>query len=77
VQQQGGTGVVASAAKAAPGAAASAALPDLLAPADVAKALGVPEGDVMSILESGELAGKKIGTSWRIKRSSLDEYLSK
>jgi excisionase family DNA binding protein len=58
-------------------AAAGGALPELLAPADVAKALGVPETDVMSILESGELAGKKIGTSWRIKRSALDEYLSK
>ena len=31
----------------------------------------------MTILESGELAGKKIGTSWRIKRSALDEYLAK
>jgi excisionase family DNA binding protein len=64
------------------GAAATAAtsavvLPDLLAPADVAKALGVPEADVMSIIESGELQAKKIGASYRIKKSSLDEYLSK
>jgi excisionase family DNA binding protein len=64
------------------GAAATAAtsavvLPDLLAPADVAKALGVPETDVMSIIESGELAAKKIGTSYRIKKSALDEYLAK
>jgi excisionase family DNA binding protein len=64
------------------GAAATAAnaavtLPDLLAPADVAKALGVPETDVMSIIESGELAAKKIGSSYRIKRSALDEYLAR
>jgi excisionase family DNA binding protein len=64
------------------GAAATAAssavvLPDLLAPADVAKALGVPESDVMAIIESGELAAKKIGTSYRIKKSALDEYLAK
>jgi len=64
------------------GAAATAAstavvLPDLLAPADVAKALGVPETDVMSIIESGELAAKRIGSSYRIKKSALDEYLSK
>ena len=59
------------------GATGTAVLPELLAPADVAKALGVAEADVMSILESGELAGKKIGTSWRIKRSALDEYLAK
>ena len=29
------------------------------------------------ILESGELAGKKIGSTWRIKRSALHEYLAK
>jgi len=64
------------------GAAATAAnaavtLPDLLAPVDVAKALGVPEADVMTIIESGELASKKIGSSYRIKRSALDEYLAR
>src|SRR5688572_21889907 len=64
------------------GAAASAAasavtLPDLLGPADVAKALGVTEADVLSIIESGELPSKKIGSSYRIKRSALDEYLAK
>jgi excisionase family DNA binding protein len=32
---------------------------------------------VLAILESGELAGKKIGSTWRIKRSALDEYLAK
>jgi len=29
------------------------------------------------VLDSGELTGKKIGTTWRIKRSAIDEYLSK
>ena len=62
----------------APGSpAAPAALPELLSPGDVATALGVPENDVMSILESGELSGKKIGASWRIKRSALHEYLGR
>ena len=75
VQQQGGASVLAPKAGAAP--AAAGALPELLSPADAAKALGVPESDVVTILESGELAGKKIGTSWRIKRSALDEYLAK
>jgi excisionase family DNA binding protein len=64
------------------GTAAAAAnkavtLPDLLAPADVSKALGVPETDVMAIIESGELPAKKIGSSWRIKRSALDEYIAR
>ena len=72
MQQQGMPGAAASSA-----AAAAVALPDLLAPADVAKLLGVPEADVMTIVESGELAAKKIGTSYRIKRSAVDEYLAK
>jgi excisionase family DNA binding protein len=59
------------------GTAAGAALPELLSPADVAKVLGVSEADVQAILDSGELAGKKIGSAWRIKRSALDEYLAK
>jgi excisionase family DNA binding protein len=72
MQQQGMPGAAASAA-----ATTAVALPDLLSPADAAKALGVAETDVMAIIESGELAAKKIGTSYRIKRSSLDEYLAK
>ncbi len=59
------------------GAAPSGALPELLSPADVATALGVPEADVLSILESGELSGKKIGASWRVKRSALHDYLGR
>jgi excisionase family DNA binding protein len=59
------------------GAAAVAAAPELLAPADVAKVLGVPEQDVLSIIESGELSAKKIGTSYRVKRSALNEYLAR
>jgi len=47
-----------------------------LSPADVAKKLGVPEADVMSIISSGELAAKKIGTSYRITRAALDKYLA-
>jgi excisionase family DNA binding protein len=81
VQQQGLPGVAPTGVRpqgAVPaGAAGPAGTPDLLAPADVAKVLGVPEADVMTIIESGELAAKKIGTSYRIKRSALDEYLAK
>ena len=49
---------------------------ELLTPADVAKALGVPEADVMAIIESGELKAKKIGASYRITRAALDAYLA-
>ena len=72
MQQQGLPSAAAQTA-----ATSAVVLPDLLAPADVAKALGVPDADVMAIIESGELAAKKIGTSYRIKKSALDEYLAK
>src|SRR4029453_5216818 len=78
IMQQQGMPAAAGAAAPRPGAAAPAnAVADLLSPADVAQALGVPESDVMTIIESGELAAKKIGTSYRIKRSALDEYLAR
>jgi excisionase family DNA binding protein len=72
MQQQGFPG----AARHAPDAPAGSAPPELLSPADVAMALGVPESDVLSIIESGELPAKKIGSSYRIRRAALDEYLA-
>src|SRR5829696_807401 len=66
MMQQGFTG----------GAAAPAVAPELLGPADAARALGVTEADVMAVLESGELKGKKIGSSWRITRAALNAYLA-
>ena len=56
-------------------AAPVAGLPELLSPADAAKALGVSEADVMAVLESGELKGKRIGSSWRISRAALTTYM--
>jgi len=60
-----------------PGPASSAPAPvlDLLTPADAARALAVTEADVMAIIQSGELNAKKIGTSYRITRAALDEFL--
>ena len=52
-------------------------LPELLSPADAAQSLGVTEADVMAVLESGELKGKKIGATWRIPRAALTSYLSR
>jgi excisionase family DNA binding protein len=80
MQQQGMPAVAGAGAPGIAGAHAAnaaAGLPDLLSPADAAKALGVSEVDVMTIIQAGELAAKKIGSSYRIKRSALDEYLSK
>src|SRR5262245_16597366 len=50
-------------------------LPELLGPADAAKALGVTEADVIASLEAGDLKGKKIGTQWRITRGALSDFL--
>ena len=58
------------------GAAGPPALPELMSPAEAAQALGVSEADVMSVLESGELKGKKIGTTWRVTRAALTAYMS-
>ena len=35
-----------------------------------------PKPDVMAVLESGELKGKKIGATWRIPRAALNSYMS-
>jgi excisionase family DNA binding protein len=64
-----------AAAAGAVAAPAAPGLPELLTPADVAKAIGVPEADVMTIIESGELGAKKIGASYRVTRSALEKYL--
>jgi excisionase family DNA binding protein len=46
-----------------------------LSPAEAAKALSVSESDVLAALADGSLKGKKIGTSWRIMRAALEEFL--
>jgi excisionase family DNA binding protein len=54
---------------------ASTGLPELLSPADAAKALGVSENDVLAALGDGSLKGKKIGSTWRITKEALDQFL--
>ena len=63
----------ATAAAPAPAAAGS---PGLLSPADAAKELGVSEADVLATLEACDLKGKKIGSSWRITRKAIDDFLA-
>src|SRR5262249_37929744 len=48
---------------------------DLLSPVEAAKILGVTEGDVLASLAAGDLKGKKIGSTYRIPRSALEEFL--
>src|SRR5271165_2863809 len=64
------------AAGAAPPVMSSAgAMPELLGTPDVAKVLGVSEADVIATLEKGDLKGKKIGSTWRVTKSALDDFL--
>ncbi len=61
---------------AAAGSSAAGAMPDLLSPIDAAKLLGVSEADVLATLEAGDLKGKKIGATWRITRTAIDQFLA-
>lgn len=51
-------------------------IPELMGIPEVAQLLGVSEGDVLAVLESGELKGKKIGSTWRVTRAAVNSYLS-
>jgi excisionase family DNA binding protein len=63
----------AAAAQTAPPVISS--IPELLGTADVARVLGVSEADVLATLEKGDLKGKKIGSTWRVTKAALDEFL--
>ena len=76
MMQQGFAGGQATPTIAPVAAAGASALPELMSAADAAQALGVSEADVMTVLESGELKGKKIGASWRISRAALTAYMA-
>jgi excisionase family DNA binding protein len=56
------------------GGSAGAAGP-LLGTGEIAQMLGVSEADVLATLDKGELKGKKIGSTWRVSRAALDEFL--
>ena len=56
-------------------AAPTAAALQVLTPEQAAQLLGVELADVMSEIEAGHLKARKIGSSWRIAQSALDEFL--
>jgi excisionase family DNA binding protein len=70
--------ILRSQGQAAPALAAAApqagTLPELLTPADVAAALGVPEADVLAAIEAGDLPSLRIGASRRVRRGDLERY---
>ena len=73
VQQPGG--IIGTPSPAPTPTASTSIAPELLTPADAAKILNVTENDVMQSLEAGDIKGKKIGATWRITKTALDEFL--
>ncbi len=70
--------VAATAQAQAPTPAAAATggqLPTLVGLPEAAEALGVSEQDVISVIDSGELKAKKIGSTYRIKLADLRAFL--
>lgn len=74
MSQPQATPPAAGAAPAAPVPAAGA-VPQLLGTAEVAQLLGVSEADVLATLEKGDLKGKKIGSTWRVSKAAVDDFL--
>lgn len=63
----------------AAGAAGAAAgtMPDVMTVSDAAGLLKVGEEDVLALITAGELKAKKIGTTYRIAKTALEDYLKK
>jgi excisionase family DNA binding protein len=59
--------------QAAPAAAAS--VPDIMTLSEAAAYMRVGEQDVLDAINSGELKARKIGSSYRISKSAVDEFL--
>ena len=68
-QQQAGGGAPAQ-------PAGPVATPDVMTPDQAAAVLQVSVDDVLAAIEAGELKAKKIGSSYRISKASLDEFLA-
>ncbi len=57
-------------------AAAPGAVPEIMTLSEAAAYMRVGEEDVLAVIQSGELKAKKIGTSYRISKTAIDEFLS-
>ena len=81
IQQPGGmlgaqaTPVVTGGNPVPPATATAPAALQLLSPAQAGDLLGVSEADVVAALDTGDLKGKKIGSTWRVTRSAIDDFL--
>jgi excisionase family DNA binding protein len=50
--------------------------PEVMTPAEAAAYLKVSEADVMSMIQGGQLKAKQMGTSYRISKKALDDFLN-
>src|SRR5512138_1947028 len=55
--------------------AAAGGIPDVMSPAEAAGILKVSEEDVMAAINDGSLKAKKLGSAYRISKSSLEDFL--
>ncbi len=55
---------------------ASPAAPDIMTLSEASAYMRVGEEDLLAVIQSGELKAKKIGTSYRISKNAIDEFLS-
>jgi excisionase family DNA binding protein len=57
-------------------AAAAAGAPEIMTLSEAAVYMRVGEEDVLEVIKAGELKAKKIGSSYRISKKAVDEFLS-
>lgn len=58
------------------GAPSGPTVPEIMTLSEAAAYMRVGEEDILAVIQSGELKAKKIGTSYRISKSAVDEFLS-
>ena len=69
-------GMASGAQQPSTGATAPAAVPDIMTLSEAAAYMRVGEEDVLAVIQSDELKAKKIGSSYRISKKAIDEFLS-
>jgi len=72
---QGMTGNQGGAESGGGAASASAAMPDVMTPAEAAKVLRVSEEDVIAAINAGDLRARKLGNAYRISKNALNDFL--
>jgi excisionase family DNA binding protein len=76
LQQQGGAPTASTTPPASTTSTPAPGAIDLISPADAAKLLGVSEADVLASITAGDLKAKKIGSTYRIPRAAVQEFLN-